>query len=425
MALAGTNLQADPTDPRQAQVLGITPPVQPVAAPTGIAPAPSAAAATAGIAPPPAPTQDLPALQDAGVASRLAHLTSEDSPLMKQARTSGLQAANARGLLNSSIGVGASEDARCRAALPIAQQEASQAQQSNTQRYDLARQWRGSPRRPGSSSRRARRATNIRRAQQQGYAFQAQQQQNQNQFQKDMLAVQQGHEVNMANLSRRCSRSCSRRRTTSRFSAWASTCRTSSACSRAAAERAQPDQGAGRRPAPAPDQSVPRGAEGADAHPQRAELGRNGERLGQPVPGRSPASRRAHGERQHASRRARRLRAADHGADRPDPRLYLEGARLRAGTTGNDGTPAPERRQPERPCDSAESPSVAPLPAAASLPILSELSTAMRLANELAPYDPPRDLRRRADAHRADPKQHARSKYAGRCAFPSLRSCIW
>lgn len=48
------------------------------------------------------------------------------SPLMQQARTQGLQQANRRGLLNSSLAVGASEDAAHRVALPIAQQAASQ-----------------------------------------------------------------------------------------------------------------------------------------------------------------------------------------------------------------------------------------------------------------------------------------------------------
>lgn len=60
------------------------------------------------------------------VEDELVRLTSQDSNLMQQARTSGAQQAQQRGLLNSSIAVGASEDAANRAALPIAQQDASQ-----------------------------------------------------------------------------------------------------------------------------------------------------------------------------------------------------------------------------------------------------------------------------------------------------------
>lgn len=194
----GTNLQIDPTNPDQAPVLGIASPAQPIA---GIAPAPTAAQATTGIAPASAPPQDLPALQDTGVASRVAQLTAEDSPLMKQARTSGLQAANARGVLNSSIAAGASEGEAIRAATPIAMQEAQQAQASNTQRYDLSASMARLAAQAGFESQaRAEGYSYSAALNQSGYAFQAQQQQNQNQFQKDMLEVQQGHEVDMANL---------------------------------------------------------------------------------------------------------------------------------------------------------------------------------------------------------------------------------
>lgn len=65
------------------------------------------------------------------VAPRLTGLLQKDSPYMQQARTSGLQFANKRGLMNSSIAAGATEDAAIRAALPIASQEAAQVAQKN------------------------------------------------------------------------------------------------------------------------------------------------------------------------------------------------------------------------------------------------------------------------------------------------------
>lgn len=207
MATLQQNLLNDPTNPEQAPVVGITAPAQPQAL-TGIAPtvpaAATAAQATTGVAPVAAVDtgQDLPALQDAGVASRVAALTSEDSPLIKQARTSGLQAANARGVLNSSIGIGAAENEAYRAALPIAQQEAAQAQQTNTQRYDLSAQMARLRAQAGFESQaRAEGYSYSAALNTQGYAYQAQQLANQQQFEKDMAAVQQGYAVDTANLS--------------------------------------------------------------------------------------------------------------------------------------------------------------------------------------------------------------------------------
>lgn len=206
---------ADPTDPNKAPVTGITPPAIPG---TGIAPAPAPApapastpapvptaatpgAATAGVTPYTPPQQDLPALQDTSVASRVAALTSQDSPLMQQARTAGLQQANARGVLNSSIAAGASQNAAISAALPIAQQEASQAQQSNTQRYDLSAQMARLGAQAGFDSQaRGENYGYTAALNTQSYAYQAQQQQNANQFQKDMAAIQQGYQVDTANL---------------------------------------------------------------------------------------------------------------------------------------------------------------------------------------------------------------------------------
>lgn len=69
--------------------------------------------------------------KDEGVASRVTGLMQSDNPLMRQAETAGLQKANRRGLLNSSVAVGAAQNEAYRVALPIAQQEAAQASSYN------------------------------------------------------------------------------------------------------------------------------------------------------------------------------------------------------------------------------------------------------------------------------------------------------
>ena len=65
------------------------------------------------------------------VASRVNALTSQDSPLIQQARSSGMATANRRGLINSSIAAGAGEAAALGAAVPIASQDASQTHNKN------------------------------------------------------------------------------------------------------------------------------------------------------------------------------------------------------------------------------------------------------------------------------------------------------
>jgi hypothetical protein len=223
-AVVNTNLLVDPTNPQQAQVQGITPAAKPQAVPTmepqnaavvtspttvppaGIAPVPPAATATqatAGVAPVSSvdTSSDLPALRDDSVQARVAAITGEDSPLMKQARTAGLQLANARGVLNSSIAAGASEAEAIRAATPIASQEAAQAAQSNSQRYDLSNQMARMRAQAGFESQaRGENYSYTAALNTQGYAYQAQQAQNQQQFEKDMAAIQQGNAVDLANL---------------------------------------------------------------------------------------------------------------------------------------------------------------------------------------------------------------------------------
>jgi hypothetical protein len=68
-----------------------------------------------------------PISQNEDVAKRIAQITAENSPMMQQARTTGLQQANQRGLSNSSMAVGASQAEAIRAAAPIASQELAMA----------------------------------------------------------------------------------------------------------------------------------------------------------------------------------------------------------------------------------------------------------------------------------------------------------
>ena len=57
-------------------------------------------------------------------ATKVAQMMGQDSAVMRQANTDGMKAANRRGLANSSIAIGASQDAMIRAATPIASQDA-------------------------------------------------------------------------------------------------------------------------------------------------------------------------------------------------------------------------------------------------------------------------------------------------------------
>lgn len=71
------------------------------------------------------------------VEERLDRLLRGDNPLFVQARTRGLQAANRRGLLNSSIATQAAEQAMLDVALPIAGQDAATAAAANLSRQNF------------------------------------------------------------------------------------------------------------------------------------------------------------------------------------------------------------------------------------------------------------------------------------------------
>lgn len=74
------------------------------------------------------------------VAKEVNKITGTDSPLMQQAQTDGLKMANRRGLMNSSMAVGAAQNEALRAALPMAQQTAGQNFQTNRQQSDQMQQ---------------------------------------------------------------------------------------------------------------------------------------------------------------------------------------------------------------------------------------------------------------------------------------------
>ena len=67
-----------------------------------------------------------PAQVNDSMADKVTALTSADSKMNQMARTEGLKSANSRGLLNSSLAVGAAQDAVIKNALPIASQDAAQ-----------------------------------------------------------------------------------------------------------------------------------------------------------------------------------------------------------------------------------------------------------------------------------------------------------
>lgn len=85
-----------------------------------------------------------PSQQEDTVAQKVTDITSQDSALMKVAQTEGLKLANKRGLLNSSLAAGTSQDAMMRYAVPIASQDAAQAFNKNQAarqfEYNMAQQ---------------------------------------------------------------------------------------------------------------------------------------------------------------------------------------------------------------------------------------------------------------------------------------------
>lgn len=77
---------------------------------------------------------------DDDVEKSLTRIMSQQSPLMKQARTQGLQSAQTAGLGQSTKGIQAAQAAAYQAALPIASQQAQQAHQTGMQREQFGQQ---------------------------------------------------------------------------------------------------------------------------------------------------------------------------------------------------------------------------------------------------------------------------------------------
>lgn len=74
------------------------------------------------------------------IASRIAEITGKDSALMRQARNEGTKQANRRGLMNSSIGIGAAQSEALKVAAPIAGQEAQDRLQRDMSAEQIAAQ---------------------------------------------------------------------------------------------------------------------------------------------------------------------------------------------------------------------------------------------------------------------------------------------
>lgn len=72
------------------------------------------------------------------IAKMTAEITATDSPLMRQAKTAGMQTANRRGVMNSSMGIGAAQAAALNVATPIASQQSQQSFQADQTRAQIA-----------------------------------------------------------------------------------------------------------------------------------------------------------------------------------------------------------------------------------------------------------------------------------------------
>jgi len=95
---------------------------------------------TATATPTPTPTPATPASSPMDIAARIAEITGKDSALMRQARTEGMKQANRRGLINSSIGIGAAQSEALKVASPIASQEAQDRAQRDINASQIAAQ---------------------------------------------------------------------------------------------------------------------------------------------------------------------------------------------------------------------------------------------------------------------------------------------
>lgn len=116
-----TDPNTDPSTPTPPPT-SLAPPQQVIPPVASFTPAEGTAGTTTGTSYTPTPYTVKP---EGTVAGQLESITKQGSPLMDLAGTQAKQEANARGLINSSIAVGAGQDALYRTALPIAQADAS------------------------------------------------------------------------------------------------------------------------------------------------------------------------------------------------------------------------------------------------------------------------------------------------------------
>lgn len=72
------------------------------------------------------------------VDAEVTRITSQNTPIMKQAATTGLKMANRRGLMNSSMAVGAAQNEVIKTALPMASQNAAQTHAKNISGQDFS-----------------------------------------------------------------------------------------------------------------------------------------------------------------------------------------------------------------------------------------------------------------------------------------------
>lgn len=76
-------------------------------------------------------------VEDDNVQNAVKGVIDQGGPLMQQAKTQAKQAANRRGLLNSSMAVQAGQEATYKAALPIASQQSQQTHAKNLAQMDI------------------------------------------------------------------------------------------------------------------------------------------------------------------------------------------------------------------------------------------------------------------------------------------------
>lgn len=168
------------------------------AALTGQASAPAAPSAPTGLAasaaaPAQAPSYAVPAANPKveTTAGQLNSLLGQDNPLMQRARTLALEQMNQRGLVNSSMAVGAAQGAVMDRLTPIAQQDAQQAY--NERQGLITRQFTGSE----NALDRTQQAS-LQTGQQ---VFQADQQSNQNSYAAAQAALDRAQQVALADKS--------------------------------------------------------------------------------------------------------------------------------------------------------------------------------------------------------------------------------